>query len=76
MDWNLSGKYSANPIISSIPHLGWNELKEYTSLPQSDVYFVHSYQAEVSEYVVAYADYGTKIRSHSIPKLYRYPVSS
>lgn len=40
------------------------------------MYFVHSYQAEMSEYVVAYADYGTKIPSHSIPKLYRYPVSS
>ena len=66
------------PIQSShpIPHLGWNELKSTHPLLQSDVYFVHSYQAEMSEYVVAYADYGTKIPSHSIPKLYRYPVSS
>ena len=51
------------PIQSShpIPHLGWNELKSTHPLLQSDVYFVHSYQAEMSEYVVAYADYGTKI---------------
>ena len=51
------------PIQSShpIPHLGWNELKSTHPLLQSDVYFVHSYQAEMSEYAVAYADYGTKI---------------
>ena len=61
MDWNLSGKYSANPIISSYSSFGLNELKSTHPLLQSDVYFVHSYQAEMSEYVVAYADYGTKI---------------
>ena len=35
------------PIQSShpIPHLGWNELKSTHPLLQSDVYFVHSYQA-------------------------------
>ena len=61
VDWNLSGNIV--PIQSShpIPHLGWNELKSTHPLLQSDVYFVHSYQAEMSEYVVAYADYGTKI---------------
>lgn len=31
------------------------------TLLQSDVYFVHSYQAEMSEHVVAYANYGTKV---------------
>ena len=32
-----------------------------TSLLQTDVYFVHSYQAEMSEHVVAYANYGTQV---------------
>ena len=44
-----------------VPHLGWNNLiSNYTTLTQ-DVYFVHSYQAEMSDHVVAYADYGTLI---------------
>lgn len=51
------------PIQTSypVPHLGWNNLiSNLTELTQ-DVYFVHSYQAEMSEHVVAYADYGTLI---------------
>ena len=44
-----------------VPHLGWNQLHSLHPLLQKDVYFVHSYQAEMSDYVVAYANYGTQI---------------
>ena len=51
------------PIQTDYPvsHLGWNDLQSMHPLLQSDVYFVHSYQAEMSEHVVAYANYGTKV---------------
>ncbi|WP_210145984.1 imidazole glycerol phosphate synthase subunit HisH [Staphylococcus sp. GDH8C107P] len=44
-----------------VPHLGWNNLSSSIPTLNKDVYFVHSYQAEMSPYVVAYADYGTLI---------------
>lgn len=44
-----------------VPHLGWNNLISNDTQLQHDVYFVHSYQAEMSNNVIAYADYGTKI---------------
>lgn len=44
-----------------VPHLGWNNLISYNKQLEHDVYFVHSYQAEMSDNVIAYADYGTKI---------------
>lgn len=46
-----------------VPHLGWNQLNSSHPLLQTDVYFVHSYQAEMSEFVVAYANYGIQIPS-------------
>ena len=51
------------PIQTSypVPHLGWNQLHSQHPLLQTDVYFVHSYQAEMSEHVVAYANYGTQV---------------
>ena len=38
------------PIQTSypVPHLGWNQLHSQHPLLQTDVYFVHSYQAEMS----------------------------
>ena len=50
-----------------IPHMGWNKLEMGCSCPilralpeESYVYFVHSYQAVVSdEYLAAYVEYGT-----------------
>ena len=44
-----------------VPHLGWNNLISDHKQLEHDVYFVHSYQAEMSDNVIAYADYGTKI---------------
>lgn len=44
-----------------VPHLGWNNLISKNSLLLHDVYFVHAYQAEMSQHVVAYTEYGTKI---------------
>src|SRR5699024_4105797 len=49
------------PIKTPYPvhHLELNNLiSNYTTLTQ-DVYFVHSYLSEMSDHVVAYADYGT-----------------
>ncbi|MGD6886377.1 imidazole glycerol phosphate synthase subunit HisH [Staphylococcus shinii] len=44
-----------------VPHLGWNNLISNQSTLSQDVYFVHSYQAQMSEYVVAFAEYGTQV---------------
>lgn len=44
-----------------VPHLGWNNLISNQTSLMHDVYFVHAYQAEMSEHVVAYTEYGTKI---------------
>lgn len=44
-----------------VPHLGWNNLISKHPLSLHDVYFVHAYQAEMSQHVVAYTEYGTKI---------------
>ncbi|MBE5665860.1 imidazole glycerol phosphate synthase subunit HisH [Staphylococcus sp. SS87] len=44
-----------------VPHLGWNNLVSQHPMLNQDVYFVHSYQAPMSENVVAYAQYGTDI---------------
>ncbi|MDW4250696.1 imidazole glycerol phosphate synthase subunit HisH [Staphylococcus saprophyticus] len=44
-----------------VPHLGWNNLISKRPLLLHDVYFVHAYQAEMSQHVVAYTEYGTKI---------------
>lgn len=44
-----------------VPHLGWNNLISKDNTLFQDVYFVHSYQAEMSKHVIAYAEYGTQI---------------
>ncbi|PHK48950.1 imidazole glycerol phosphate synthase subunit HisH [Staphylococcus edaphicus] len=44
-----------------VPHLGWNNLLSKNTSLLHDVYFVHAYQAEMSEHVIAYAAYGTDI---------------
>ncbi|KRG08289.1 imidazole glycerol phosphate synthase subunit HisH [Staphylococcus sp. NAM3COL9] len=44
-----------------VPHLGWNNLISNHPQLAQDVYFVHSYQAEMSEHVVAFAEYGNPI---------------
>ncbi|XVL11965.1 imidazole glycerol phosphate synthase subunit HisH [Staphylococcus xylosus] len=44
-----------------VPHLGWNNLISNQPTLSQDVYFVHSYQAEMSKYVVAFAEYGTQV---------------
>ncbi|MDW8542992.1 imidazole glycerol phosphate synthase subunit HisH [Staphylococcus sp. KG4-3] len=44
-----------------VPHLGWNNLISNQPTLSQDVYFVHSYQAEMSAYVVAFAEYGTQV---------------
>ncbi|HLR19355.1 MAG TPA: imidazole glycerol phosphate synthase subunit HisH [Staphylococcus sp.] len=44
-----------------VPHLGWNNLVSNHPQLAQDVYFVHSYQAEMSEHVVAFAEYSIPI---------------
>lgn len=44
-----------------MPHLGWNNLVSKHPMLNQDVYFVHSYQAPMSENVIAYAQYGADI---------------
>lgn len=45
----------------TVPHLGWNMLLGSHPELNHDVYFVHSFQAPMTEHVVAYASYGTNI---------------
>ncbi|WP_436854482.1 imidazole glycerol phosphate synthase subunit HisH [Staphylococcus caeli] len=70
-DWSAEGNVEGLKLFPGniipietpypVPHLGWNNLiSEDKSLSQ-DVYFVHSYQAEMSEHVIAYAEYGIQI---------------
>ncbi len=53
-------KFQGDAII---PHMGWNALESTKSTlfdgitPESDVYFVHSYYAEVNEFTSAVCDY-------------------
>ncbi|UOQ47710.1 imidazole glycerol phosphate synthase subunit HisH [Gracilibacillus caseinilyticus] len=51
-----------------LPHIGWNQLQienqkqRFAPLEGKHVYFVHSFQAQTEQsYLVATADYGTKI---------------
>lgn len=52
------------PDTELVPHIGWNNLLEIRSgllsgiTETDDVYFVHSYYAELSEYTTATCDYG------------------
>lgn len=51
------------PPAEKVPHVGWNTLQNLKGamfksvIPQYDVYFVHSYYAELSQYTVAECDY-------------------
>lgn len=51
------------PPAEKVPHMGWNNLKNLKGLvfksitPEDDVYFVHSYYAELSQYTSAECDY-------------------
>lgn len=53
-------KFQGDAII---PHMGWNALESTKSTlfdgitPENDVYFVHSYYAEVNEFTSAICDY-------------------
>jgi glutamine amidotransferase len=49
-----------------IPHMGWNKLEinensEFDSFENDYVYFVHSFKAEMGDYVKLYSNYGEKI---------------
>lgn len=42
-----------------VPHLGWNNLDAANkTLDTQDVYFIHSYQVETTENIIAVASYG------------------
>ncbi|MCG7338081.1 imidazole glycerol phosphate synthase subunit HisH [Staphylococcus sp. ACRSN] len=70
-DWSAEGNVSGLKLIPGkivpidtpypVPHLGWNNLISNQQQLTNDVYFVHSYQAEMSQFVVAHAEYGTQI---------------
>lgn len=57
----IPGKIEAIQTPYTVPHLGWNNLYSDDSTLKEDVYFIHSYQAPMTDVVVAYADYGTAI---------------
>lgn len=49
----IKGEIIKIPVNARLPHIGWNNLDA-----GEDVYFVHSYMANVaSEHIVSYADY-------------------
>lgn len=51
------------PLTEKVPHMGWNNLQNmkgdmFRSVkPEDDLYFVHSYYAELSQYTIAQCDY-------------------
>ncbi|MGH1517128.1 imidazole glycerol phosphate synthase subunit HisH [Chryseobacterium sp. JK1] len=51
------------PSVDIVPHMGWNTISEQNSLlfseieNKSDVYFVHSYYCELSDYTTSVCDY-------------------
>lgn len=51
------------PATDLVPHIGWNNLQDMKSglfegiQTTDDVYFVHSYYAELSDYTIATCDY-------------------
>lgn len=70
-DWSAEGNIEGLKLFPGnivpikthypVPHLGWNNLISNHPQLAQDVYFVHSYQAEMSEHVVAFAEYGDPI---------------
>ncbi|POA00397.1 imidazole glycerol phosphate synthase subunit HisH [Staphylococcus massiliensis CCUG 55927] len=57
----IPGQVKHIQTLLPVPHLGWNELHSDHPNLKGDVYFIHSYQAEMNAYTVAYADYETEI---------------
>lgn len=62
---NIFSNVNVRKFVDSpkIPHMGWNRLENGKGLfkeVNSDVYFVHSYYAELNEYTVSEAEYGSK----------------
>lgn len=51
------------PPLELVPHMGWNTVSEQNSglfsgiEPEDDVYFVHSYYCELSEFTTSVCDY-------------------
>lgn len=51
------------PVLDIIPHMGWNNISNFTSpifnqiQEKRNVYFVHSYYCELSEFTTATCDY-------------------
>jgi len=51
------------PPKDKVPHMGWNTISKSESellstiLPDDNVYFVHSYYAEMSQFTIAECDY-------------------
>lgn len=58
----IPGNISRIQTEYPVPHLGWNNLVSKHPMLNQDVYFVHSYQAPMSENVIAYAQYGLIFR--------------
>lgn len=57
----IPGNIKAIQTSYTIPHLGWNTLHSHLEALHQGVYFIHSYQAPMTDDVIAYADYGTAI---------------
>lgn len=57
----IPGNIKAIQTSYTVPHLGWNTLHSHLEALHQDVYFIHSYQAPMTDDVIAYADYGTAI---------------
>lgn len=67
-DTNCLGIFSSRvrrfPPLDKVPHMGWNNLSDITGSAllkdigtNDDMYYVHSYYADVSEQTVAICDY-------------------
>ncbi|WP_105995365.1 imidazole glycerol phosphate synthase subunit HisH [Staphylococcus agnetis] len=57
----IPGKIEAIQTPYTVPHLGWNTLRSSFEGFHQDVYFIHSFQAPMTDSVIAYADYGAQI---------------
>ncbi len=58
----IPGNISRIQTEYPVPHLGWiNFMSDRSSVNQDAFYFVHSYQAPMSENVIAYAQYRADI---------------
>ncbi|MDN8737695.1 imidazole glycerol phosphate synthase subunit HisH, partial [Staphylococcus aureus] len=57
----IPGNISRIQTEYPVQHLGWNNLVSKHTMLNQDVYFLHSYQAPMSENVISYAQYGADI---------------